>query len=194
MALGAQNAHVIRSGLLGKDVLNTSLTCFLCDFLLMVFGVFLLGELTIINIYVNITICILSIVFLLCYSVNAFIQAYKSKAAYETRDHQLLMRDPIWKTILTTLAVTLLNPHVYLDTVIIVGDYASSLSMTDKYFFISGALFSSFCWFFALGYLSFYLKNYLNNMKIWQILNIVIGIFMIFIAINIGIYLMKIIA
>ncbi len=192
MAIGAQNVHVIKSGLSGRNVFFVSLTCFFCDFILMFSGVFLVGSLSDISHGLNITVCILSILFLLYYAANSFKSAL-NHANKEGIDFSYSGKaEPIYKSILSTLAVTLLNPHVYLDTVIVVGGYASSLIFSEKVYFICGALLASLTWFFSLGYFSRYLKKIFNSRKTWILFDVFVGIFMLIIALNIVIYLIRV--
>jgi len=143
MAIGAQNVHVIRYGLSGRNVFFVSLTCFLCDFILMTCGVFFVGFVSTLSKLTNALICAFAILFLLFYSYTSLKSAIIKKNLDELSFASFTHNEPISKSVLATLAITLLNPHVYLDTVVIVGGYASSLAIYDKLFFISGALLSS---------------------------------------------------
>jgi L-lysine exporter family protein LysE/ArgO len=80
------------------------------------------------------------------------------------------------------LGFTYLNPHVYSDTVFFLGNFSKNFLVSQKYLFGIGASISSFIFFFALGYLSKYLSNFLMNEKIWKIINFIIIIFMSFLA------------
>lgn len=191
MAIGAQNIHVIKSGLSGGNVFFVSLTCFLCDFILMFLGVFVVGSLSEISKSLTILICCLSMVFLAYYAIRSF----KSSLSHPDDDNFKLdineNKVSILRSIVSTLAVTLLNPHVYLDTVIVVGGYSSSLNFSSKVYFIFGSLSSSFLWFFSLGYFSRYLRKFFNSRRVWVLFDIFVGVFMIIIALNILIYIYK---
>ena len=86
------------------------------------------------------------------------------------------------RRIYKTLAFTYLNPHVYSDTVFFLGNFSKNFIVEQKYFFGIGASISSLIFFFSLGYLSKYLSNYLISVKVWKIINIIIIIFMSFLA------------
>ena len=76
------------------------------------------------------------------------------------------------------MGFTYLNPHVYSDTVFFLGNFSKNFLVSQKYLFGIGASISSLIFFFALGYLSKYLSNYLKSDKIWKIINMIIILFM----------------
>ena len=81
-----------------------------------------------------------------------------------------------------TLGFTYLNPHVYSDTVFILGNFSKNYLLNQKLAFGIGASFASFLFFFILGYLSNHLSKYANDKKIWQVINIFIIAFMSFLV------------
>jgi L-lysine exporter family protein LysE/ArgO len=189
MAIGAQNAHVIRYGISGKNVFFVAFTCFICDVILMCCGVFFIGSISNINKSLSIFICVLSILFLLFYSFRSFLGAWKNHDLSDFSFNAFELRETILKSVMATLAVTLLNPHVYLDTVVVVGGYASSLSYQEKLFFLSGSLLASFAWFFSLGYFSKYLGKFFKSHKAWMFFDLFVAIFMLVLAVNLTMYL-----
>lgn len=189
MAIGAQNAHVIKHGVSGRNVFSVAMTCFLCDFILMTCGVFFIGSVSTLNKWVNISICILSISFLLFYSFRSFQSSLKSHAMSDVPFNALECRETILKSVLSTLAITLLNPHVYLDTVVLIGGYASSLSYQDKFFFLAGSLLASLVWFFCLSYFSKYLSRFFRSRRTWLFFDLFVALFMLVLAINLAVYL-----
>ena len=80
------------------------------------------------------------------------------------------------------MGFTYLNPHVYSDTVFFLGNFSKDFLIQQKYLFGFGASISSIIFFFTLGYLSKYLSKYLKSEKIWKIINLVIILFMFFLA------------
>ena len=88
-----------------------------------------------------------------------------------------ISNDEFKNIILITLAFTFLNPHVYLDTVILIGTI--SLNFSNKFSFATGVIISSFFFFFTLGYFSKYLSKYFNNNKSWIIIDNSFGVLMI---------------
>lgn len=87
----------------------------------------------------------------------------------------------LWATILATLAITWLNPHVYLDTMVFLGSVAQAQG-EGRWLFAIGAFTGSFLWFFALAYGARYLGRWLSNPKAWRVLDGIIAVFMIVIA------------
>jgi L-lysine exporter family protein LysE/ArgO len=83
---------------------------------------------------------------------------------------------------LTTLAITLLNPHVYLDTLVIIGGIGGTLDSEQKRWFLLGSVLASFVWFFGLGFASKKLIPFFESSKTWVILDTLIGVVMCWIA------------
>ncbi len=86
------------------------------------------------------------------------------------------------QAVLLTLAITLLNPHVYLDTVVIVGGIAGTLSPVAKVLFLCGAVAASALWFFALGFGARLLLPLFRRPLTWRLLDAAIGVVMWLIA------------
>ena len=90
---------------------------------------------------------------------------------------KIIKAEKLKNIVLITLAFTFLNPHVYLDTIILIGTI--SLNFANKYSFAIGVIISSFIFFFSIGYFSKYLSKYFNNKKSWIIIDNLFGILMI---------------
>lgn len=182
IAIGAQNAYVLKQGLLKQHIFWISLTCFLCDFVLMSFGVLGFGSVISKNPTIAMVLSLLGALFLFAYGVRAFISAYKGTGGFNLDGSPPNVS--LKKTITTTLALTLLNPHVYIDTVVLIGGVAGTLSLTEKYYFLIGTLTASAVWFFGLGYGARLLTPLFKKPKTWQILDFLIGIIMCAIAVG----------
>lgn len=180
IAIGAQNAFVLKQGLLKQHIFWICLTCFLCDFVLMSFGVLGFGTLVSQSPMATVVLAAIGALFLFIYGLRAFVSAYRGGNSFDLNDATKSVSLP--KIIGITLALTLLNPHVYLDTVVIIGGVAGTLSLQDKYAFLIGTLTASFVWFFGLGYGARLLTPLFKKPKTWQILDILIGITMWFIS------------
>jgi len=122
IAIGAQNAFVLKQGLLKNNIFWVALVCFLCDVLLMCTGVLGVGTVIKNNTFANIGLAIIGGLFLLLYGFKSFRSAFSSSHTIDISTNPKVI--PIPKTILLTLAITLLNPHVYLDTVVVIGGIA----------------------------------------------------------------------
>lgn len=181
IAIGAQNAYVLKNGLLKKNVFWVSLTCFLCDVLLMTIGVMGLGSIISSSLILTLVISSLGTIFLLWYAFHSFSSAFKSTNVLDENSVKI-ETESVKTAIFSTLAITLLNPHVYLDTVVVVGGIAGTMSPSSKIEFLAGALTASFMWFFGLGYGSRLLLPLFKSAKAWRILEFTIGCMMLWIA------------
>lgn len=177
VAIGAQNAFIIKQGISQNHIFIVSGICFLCDVILMNLGIFGVGEFLAKNRILNLCITIIGIAFVLCYGFLSLKVALFAQSSFEMQQPNKLS---LQKTIFLTLAVTLLNPHVYLDTIFIVGASALMLGFDEKIIFACGALIASFLWFFGLGYGALRLSRILS--KIDRIVDGFIAIIMFFVA------------
>ena len=178
LAIGAQNIFVIEQGLKKQYVFIVCLICSISDLLLIFLGIFLFEYF---NFFFNDTVelifNILLFVFLIYFIINKLRAKYDNlNLSLENNKHSLI------NIILKTLGFTYLNPHVYSDTVFFLGNFSKSFLIIDKYYFGIGASIASFLFFFSLGYLSKILSKYLEEKKIWKIINFFIVSFMGLIA------------
>lgn len=188
VAIGAQNAFIIKQGIARNHVFMVSGICFICDVILMGLGVFGVGEFLAKNTILNLLIAFAGIVFVVYYGFMSLKSAYShSHATHFSQPSPLSLK----KTIGLTLAVTLLNPHVYLDTVFVIGATALTFSFDEKIIFAYGALSASFLWFFGLGYGALRLSRVL--IKMTKIIDILIAIVMFCIAFSLIHYVFNII-
>jgi L-lysine exporter family protein LysE/ArgO len=173
-AIGAQNIFVIEQGLKKKFVFIVCLICAISDFILIFLGIFLF------HYFNSFFIPLIELIFnvlLLLFLLN-FIWGKIKENKKEIKIDESNIRTSFFKTIYRTLAFTYLNPHVYSDTVFFLGNFSKNFLVSQKYLFGIGASISSLIFFFALGYLSKYLSNYLKNDKIWKVINFMIILFM----------------
>ena len=174
LAIGAQNIFVIEQGLKKQYIFLVCLICSISDLILIFLGIFLFEYFK--NYFTNTIELILNVllfIFLIYFIIN------KLKYRYKSTKFKVEKNKPSLKNILLkTLGFTYLNPHVYSDTVFFLGNFSKNFFITHKYLFGIGASISSLIFFFALGYLSKYLSNFLMNDKIWKIINFIIILFM----------------
>lgn len=191
IAIGAQNAFVLKCGLLKKHVFWVALTCFICDIFLISIGVFGVGEFISSNLLFKILLSFVGALFLFTYGMRSWINAWRGNNTLDVNNNAA----PISKKsmIISALAITLLNPHVYLDTVVIIGGISSTLSMNSRILFTVGAFLSSFTWFFSLGYGARILIPLFRKPRTWQILDFSIGCFLLFISYQLAIFGIKLI-
>lgn len=176
VAIGAQNAFVLKQGLRCWQVLPIVLTCFLCDFSLMTLGVFGLGTLIGASRVASVALALVGALFLAVYGARAFRAAWRGGVVMTADGTEAA--GSTQQAVLLTLAITLLNPHVYLDTVVIVGSIAGTLSPAAKVLFLCGAVAASALWFFALGFGARLLLPLFRRPLTWSLLDAVIGVVM----------------
>lgn len=181
VAIGAQNAYVLKQGLLKQHIFWVCLVCFLCDFVLLSLGVLGFGRLIDAYASIKLLLAVLGAIFLFWYGFRSLKSAYQGGSVLD-----IDLQDPTQKSpktvVLTTLALTLLNPHVYLDTLVLVGTVASPLAIDQKSIFLSGALVASALWFFGLGFGARLLIGLFKKPLTWRLLDTLIGIVMFVIA------------
>ncbi len=180
MAIGTQNAFVLKQGLMKQHIGSIVLICFLCDVLLITAGVLGLGFVLEQVPSLGQILAILGAAFLLWYGFNSFKSAWRGNSHMELTDAS--QQKSRLQLVTMALAITLLNPHVYLDTVVIIGGVGSTLTFAEKQWFLFGALVASFTWFISLGYGSRLLTPLFQKPKTWQWLDAGIGIMMWWIA------------
>lgn len=181
LAIGAQNAFVLRQGLARAHVFWLCLLCAVSDAVLIAAGV--LGFGVIVTLYPLLPQAMAwgGAAFLLVYGATRFFAAYRG--AYEM---QLSGRSAgLWATLATGAAFTWLNPHVYLDTLGLVGAVSTQYVIpSEKIAFAFGAMTSSFVFFFSLGYGARFLAPVMQSARAWRVLDFIIGAVMWALAIK----------
>ena len=173
LAIGAQNSFVLRQGLKGEFVLPVVLTCAISDAVLIVAGVAGFGAL------VEAAPVVVDVArwggaaFLVVYGALNFRSAYRGGGSLESEKGDT---PKLAKAIGTVLVLTWANPHVYLDTVVLLGGI--SAQYPDPRLFGLGAVISSFFFFFSLGYGASLLRGFFASPLSWRILDVGIGITM----------------
>jgi L-lysine exporter family protein LysE/ArgO len=169
LAIGAQNAFVLRQGLRREHVLAVVLVCALSDAVLIAAGVAGFGALTAMVPGLERVMRYGGAAFLLVYGARAFWAAWRGGAMLEAGTGAGGLR----RAVLTCLALTWLNPHVYLDTVVLLG--AVSAQYADRLAFGAGAVAASFTFFFALGYGARLLAPLFRRPASWRLLDAGVG-------------------
>lgn len=181
IAIGPQNAFVLRQGLAGKHVFAVASVCFLSDALLIALGAGGVG--TAIRSYPEILTAVawLGALFLLGFALRCFYRAFRAEAAIDTSGG---VHGALGTAVTTVLLLTFLNPHVYLDTVIVLGGIASRYAGWDRGLFAIGAVMASALWFYPLGFGAQRLRRYLTRADTWRAIDLVIGVVMLALAIS----------
>ena len=120
-------------------------------------------------------------VFLLVYGLNSARSAWQGNKQLNALNSDE-SQHTAFKVILTTLALTLLNPHAYVDAVMLIGGSAASLSADGKQLFLAGSLLASALWFLTIGYGSRLLLPLFRRARTWQILDSLIAMMMLYLA------------
>lgn len=180
IAIGAQNAFILRQGLLRQHVFVLCLICALSDAVLIAAGVAGLGTLIASSPRLIGIVTITGAIFLLSYAVLAARRAFKPEVLLAANTGAGSLRTAI----AACLAFTFLNPHVYLDTVLLLGSLSAAYEGAARIAFGAGAALSSFVWFFGLGYGARLLQPVFARPAAWRLLDIVIAVVMTAIAIG----------
>ena len=179
LAIGAQNAFVLKQGLIRQNVFLVCLICAASDAILITLGVSGFGEIITEYPIIERLARIAGALFLFTYGVlNLYSAQTKTHALEPTKKIQKSKR----KTILTCLGFTWLNPHVYLDTVVMLGSISTQFENTAA--FALGAISASFVFFFSLGFGASKLTRYFEKPRTWRVLENLVGILMIFLGIT----------
>ncbi|MGX6602344.1 LysE/ArgO family amino acid transporter [Micromonosporaceae bacterium Da 78-11] len=176
IAIGAQNAFVLRQGLRREHVLPVVLTCAVSDLVLVLAGIGGLGAVVTARPDAVTVIRWVGAAFLLTYAVLAARRALHPAALNPTEQAPATLR----ATLLTCLALTYLNPHVYLDTVLLLGSVAQR--HPHRWFFGLGAAAASLAWFTALGAGAHRLAPLLARPAAWRVLDALIAVVMLAVA------------
>ena len=173
IAIGPQNLFVINQGLKKTFVFSVVLFCSLSDSILIIIGINISSIIVGINPNTIIILKILGGIWLVLYGLN--------KIRYVNKIRNLQNIDTIesdFKKILISLfLITYANPHVYLDTIILIGSISTNFN--SQLFFGIGTVMASFIFFFALGYLSKLLSKYIYSNKTWFWIDLIVGSLMI---------------
>ncbi|MBC8294474.1 MAG: LysE family transporter [Pelagibacterales bacterium] len=173
IAIGPQNLYVINQGLKKNFVFIVVLICSLSDSLLIVCGIYLSNHILSLNPSIITIMKLIGGIWLILYGISKI----KNSRQHEIKSSEINAAS-FTKVVLTTLAITYANPHVYLDTVILLGSI--SINFDSKLYFGLGAIFASFIFFFSLGYFSNFLSQYVKSSKVWFYVDNVMGFLMLF--------------
>lgn len=179
VAIGSQNAYILKLGLLKQHIFKAVMFCIFTDILLISCGVLGLGFFIKDNQLLINSIAIFGIVFLCFYAFLSFKSALKNESLKIDNE---VKTNPVKKVFAMLFMFTFLNPHVYLDTVLLIGGIGANVKENLKIFFILGTASASAVWFLSLGYLSRLLIPLFKKPITWKILDILIGILMLYIA------------
>lgn len=180
IAIGAQNAFILRQGLLRQHVFVLCLICALSDALLIAAGVAGLGTLIASSPRLITFVTIGGALFLFSYAIMAFRRAMQPHVLQAAATGKGNLK----AAVMACLAFTFLNPHVYLDTVVLLGSLSAQFEGQARFAYGLGACIASFVWFFSLGYGARLLQPVFMKPQAWRVLDVLIGLVMSTIAIS----------
>jgi L-lysine exporter family protein LysE/ArgO len=180
LAIGAQNAFVLKQGLKREHVFAVCFICALSDAILISAGVAGFGA--IVNQFplIEQVSRYAGAAFLLVYAALSFKSALTASHKLEAKGKEV---GSLMTALLTCLAFTWLNPHVYLDTVVLLGSISTQYEGQQLAFGV-GAVIASFVFFFSLGFGARLLIPVFKNPNAWKVLEAIIGLVMLLLAIN----------
>jgi len=183
LPLGPQNAFVMNQGIRRQYHIMTALLCTLSDVALICAGVFGGSALLMQSPWLLALVTWGGVFFLLWYGFGALKTAFARDIELENAQ---ALRQGRGQIIATMLAVTWLNPHVYLDTFVVLGSLGGQLAEMPKRWFALGTISASFLWFFSLALLAAWLAPRLRTATAQRVINILVGLVMWFIALKLA--------
>lgn len=174
IAIGSQNAFVLRQGLNGRHIFAVAAVCSLSDIVLIAAGVAGLGRLVHGESLLLAVVTLAGSAFLLVYGAMAFRRALRPRELVAADREEASLAG----TLATCLSLTFLNPHVYLDTLFLIGALSARYDANLSAAFGVGASLASIVWFFVLGYGARLLRPFFSRPAAWRILDSFIGLIM----------------
>ncbi|GMA14043.1 amino acid transporter [Deinococcus metallilatus] len=174
VAIGPQNAFVLRQGLARQHALLAALACSLSDTLLVTLGVLGVGAFLARNPGLTVLGTLAGAAFLLWYGWRSFRAARKPGTLDTAGQSQSRPR----AVIATAAAFSFLNPHALLDTVVLIGGASAGLSGSGRRAFLAGTVLASWFWFFSLSLAGRQLAPLMRSPRAWQVLDVLVGLMM----------------
>jgi L-lysine exporter family protein LysE/ArgO len=187
VAIGAQNAFVLRQGLRRARVGAIVTVCILSDIALTIAGVSGIGAVVHHADWALQAVRWFGVAFLIWYGLSSAWRARRPDALAVAPDAAGGGAQPsLASTLRRILALTWLNPHVYLDTLVLLGSIANSRGPVDRWWFAVGALVASTLWFVGLGFGARFAAPLLTTPRAWQVLDLLIAATMVAIAVKLA--------
>lgn len=183
LPLGPQNAFVMNQGIRRQYHIMIAALCSVSDLLLICAGIFGGSAILMQSPWLLALVTWGGVVFLLWYGWGALRTAASNNLEVASAE---VMRQGRWRIIATMLAVTWLNPHVYLDTFVVLGSLGGQLAGEPKRWFALGTVSASIIWFFSLALLAAWLAPRLRTVKAQRIINGLVGVVMWVIALSLA--------
>lgn len=189
LALGAQNIFVLESGLKKRSQYLVALICSFCDAVLIFLGVAGAASFFVQTPWLKIAFGVLGVIFLLFYAVQKLIEGIRSS---EVGPYEEIAAFSVKKTVILALSFSLLNPHVYLDTIILIGGYSAKFSEFSKRMeFGAGAASFSMLWFFILAAFAYFLRKPLESPNTMKMISLISGVILLVLSWKLGLEVYK---
>lgn len=181
IAVGPQNALVLRQGIRREHLGVVLAICIIADVLLIGSGTVGIGAIVLLAPWALEILRWLGVAYLLWYAWGS-LRSAKKASGLEADAAQRSLKSVIG----TTLALTFLNPGVYLDTVVMLGNLANQQGSGGVLPFMIGAMLGSAIWFLGIGYGARGLSRYLARPRVWQVLDVIIAILLVILALRLA--------
>lgn len=182
LAIGPQNVFVLRQGLLRSHVFAVCLTCSVCDALFIVAGVAGVGAALQAASWLERPLALGAAAFIAVYGFLRFRSSTRPSALTVDEEETA----SLWPTLVAALGFTFLNPHVYLDTLLLIGGASTQFTGPSLVAFAGGAMTASFAFFFSLGFGARRLSPWLSTPKAWRRIDLGIGASMVAIGLAVA--------
>ena len=183
LALGAQNIFVLNSGLRRQRHLLVAFVSSVCDTLLVFVGVLGVATIFVQVPLLKIGLGIVGVGFLFYYGILKLKEAKNGTSLAVSKAQGTTIK----QAVMASLGFSLLNPHVYLDTVVLIGGYSSKFpELIDRFYFGAGASTFSTIWFFGLALLASVASRFLNNPKAMRIVALISGLILVLLSFKLG--------
>ncbi|MDF2184523.1 LysE/ArgO family amino acid transporter [Grimontia hollisae] len=179
--IGAQNTFVLNQGIRRHHHIATATLCFLCDFALIALGVFGGGAMLADNETLLSVVTLGGIAFLLTYAWQSLKSAWRTGPAKEQTQTGKTGKG-LLAVLLGAAAVTLLNPHVYLDTVVVLGSIGGQLESSQRMAFAVGTMLASLVWFYGIALGAAKMSPFLSRPKVQRIVDLLVAAMMLYVA------------
>lgn len=184
IVLGAQNIFVLDAGIKNRHPLLVASICSLCDIFLVFLGTLGAASLFLLFPIVKFSFGLAGVLFLLFYGVKKIREGFSSKQIELSSEFS--KKSIFW----TSIGFSLLNPHVYLDTVVLIGGYSAKFpQILERFVFGLGAGSASVFWFFALAFLGIKISGFVQNPKVMTKVSVISGLLLIGMALVLGLEL-----
>ncbi|MDD1791847.1 LysE/ArgO family amino acid transporter [Enterovibrio sp. ZSDZ42] len=179
--IGAQNAYVLNQGIRRHHHVATATICFLCDAILIAMGIFGGGAMLASNEILLNVVTIGGVAFLVTYAVQSLYRAWQGEKD-DLPEGDKVSRKGVFAVVLGALAVTVLNPHVYLDTVVVLGSIGGQFEPSQRIAFAIGTVLASFVWFYGISLGAAKMSPVLSRPRVRQAIDVLVALMMLYVA------------